>query len=352
VARTVAAGLIALAVLALTTGCSAAGTIRTQPRDSATAPRPASAGKTTGTGDSATVSSTVPVSRTGDLGVAGSFVVALRTMTFTEPAHAGPAGEALGARTLVTEIRYPVRLSSGGHQPVRGPFPLLLFAPGYQQCGAPYGDLLRSWAAAGYVVATVDFPRTDCFVASSADEADMVNQPGDLSYVLTQLLALSGKPIGPLAGLVSPGQVGATGQSDGGDTVAALAANTCCADARPRAVAVLSGAEWPPMPGRYFARAPVPMLFVQGSADVINPPWTSVQLYQADQGTRYYLDLLGATHTGPYWGTNTVERVVARVTLAFFDRYVLGLPQPGTAMATAGDVPGVASLASGSQPAP
>jgi hypothetical protein len=288
----------------------------------------------------------------GDVGVAGRFQVARRDMTFTEPAHTSAAGNSLSPRTLVTEVRYPVSLNSAGHQRVRGPFPLLLFAPGFQQCGGPYGDLLNYWAGAGYAVATVDFPRTDCAAAATADEADMVNQPADMSNVLTQILALSGKPNGPLAGLVNGAQVGAAGQSDGGDTVGALAANTCCTDTRPRAVAVLSGAEWPPMPGRYFARTPVPMLVVQGSADAVNPPWTSVQLYESNPGTRYYLDLIGANHTGPYWGTNQVEQVVARVTLAFFDGYVLGQSRARSAMAADGDVPGVATLASGSQPAP
>ena len=287
-----------------------------------------------------------------DVGVAGRFQVARRDMTFIEPAHTSAAGKAIGPRTLETEVRYPVSLNSARRQRVHGPFPLLLFAPGFQQCGAPYGDLLNYWAGAGYTVATVDFPRTDCVVAATADEADMVNQPADMSYVLTRLLAISGKSAGPLAGLVNGDQVGAAGQSDGGDTVGALAANTCCTDRRPRAVAVLSGAEWPPMPGRYFAQAPVPMLFVQGSADVVNPPWTSVQLYESNPGTRYYLDLIGANHTGPYWGTNRFEQVVARVTLAFFDRYVLGQPRARSAVAEDSDVPGVATLASGSQPAP
>ena len=79
------------------------------------------------------------------------------------------------------------------------------------------------------------------------------------------------------------------------------------------------------MPGSYFTGATPPMLFVQGSADTINPPWTSVQLYSADHAAaRFYLDLFGATHMEPYSGTNPVERLVARVTVDFFDRYVLG----------------------------
>jgi dienelactone hydrolase len=246
-------------------------------------------------------------------GVSGEYRVGSRLLTFREPADGGP-------RTLVTELRYP----AGG-----GPFPLLMFAPGFMQCGAPYANLLRTWASAGYVVATVDFPRTDCRVGASADEADLVNQPADMSYVISKLLTLSARPGDPLSGLLNPRQIAAAGQSDGGDTVAALAANACCADHRLTAVAVLSGAEWPPMPGRYFTGRTPPMLFTQGSADTINPPAASVRLYTADRSReRYYLDLFGADHTAPYWGSDPAERLVSRETLAFFDHYVLGQPAP------------------------
>jgi predicted dienelactone hydrolase len=253
------------------------------------------------------------------VGVAGDYRVRWRLLTFREPASGGP-------RTLVTEIRYPAGA---------GPFPLLMFAPGFQQCGRPYAGLLRTWASAGYVVATVDFPRTDCRVGTGADEADLVNQPADMSYVIGRLLALSAGHSGPLTGMLDAREVAAAGQSDGGDTVAALAASTCCADHRLAAAAVLSGAEWAPMPGRYFAGRTPPMLFTQGSADTINPPWASVQMYRADRSrARSYLDLPGADHTEPYWGSNPVERLVGRETLAFFDHYVLG--QPGGLPAVAG----------------
>jgi dienelactone hydrolase len=223
-----------------------------------------------------------------------------------------------------------------------------MFAPGFMQCGGPYSDLLDVWAGAGYVVAAVDFPRTDCRVGAAAYEPDLVNQPQDMSYALSTLLELSAQPSGVLSGLLSSRQIAAAGQSDGGDTVAALAAGTCCADHRLVAAAVLSGAEWPPIPGRYFPGGAPPMLFVQGSADTVNPPWMSVQLYTADRArARYYLDLLGATHTVPYWGTNPAERIVAAVTLAFFDRYVLGEAGALAAMTRDGNVQGAAALASG-----
>ena len=282
----------------------------------------------------------------GGVGTLGRFWVGQRWITFTEPAHTGPTGAHLGPRRLLTQIRYPLAgPPAKTSKPARGPLPLIVFGPGFMQCGGPYSRLLRAWATAGYVVATVNFPLSDCKVGSAATESDMVNQPADMSYVITRMLRLSAARHGLFSGLISPHEIAVTGQSDGGDTVAAVGANTCCSDHRVAAIAVLSGAEWPPMPGSFFTRRPAPMLFTQGSADTVNLPGCSAAMYHADPArTRYYLDLFGADHTGPYWGTNRFERIVARVTLDFFDRYVLRQAAAGTAMKTAGDVPNLAAL--------
>ncbi len=283
-------------------------------------------------------------------GTAGQYRIGERQLVFTEPAHRGVTGQRLGQRSLLTVIRYPTGRGSSGSWPSGGPFPLVMFAPGFRQCSATYADLLRAWASAGYVVASVDFPRTSCQVASTAYEPDLVNQPADVSYVLGQLLALAARPGDFFSGRLNPREVAAAGQSDGGDTVAALAASTCCLDHRLRAVAVLSGAEWPPMPGTYFAGAAPPLLFVQGSADDINPPGASVQLYRADRASpRYYLDLFGADHMVPYTGDNPVERLVARATLAFFGRYILGHAGALTAMQRVVQGSSIAALATGGQ---
>jgi fermentation-respiration switch protein FrsA (DUF1100 family) len=274
-------------------------------------------------------------------------------MTFIEPPHTGPTGEQLGRRALATVVRYPLARPAHAGRPAPGRFPLLVFAPGFTECPGPYGRLLHAWASAGYVVAGISFPRTGCRAGAGAFEADLVNQPADMSYVITRLLALDRRPHSLFSGLLDRHEVAAAGQSDGGDTVAALAAGSCCADRRLAAAAVLSGAEWPPMPGRYFTRRAPPMLFAQGSADTVNPPWTSAQLYRADAArARFYLDLFGATHTVPYFGANPVEQIVARVTLAFFNRYVLGRRGAAAVMTARGNVPGRARLASAGQPPP
>ena len=336
-----AGGMIAatLALIAACAGHPATAVIPAPPAPTASA----SAGATRATSGRPATSTPGPSAT-----AAGAYQVGERQLTFTEPAHTGPTGQRLGPRTLPTAVWYP-RAGSG---PAAGPRPLVMFAPGFMQCSGPYSVLLRAWASADYVVAAVDFPRTNCRAGAGAYEPDLVNQPRDVTYALTRLLALSARPRDVFSGLLDRREIGAAGQSDGGDTVAALAANCCCADPRLTAVAVLSGAEWPPMPGRYFppGRQPPAMLFVQGSADTINPPWTSAQLYRADGGrARYYLDLFGADHMTPYTSANPVERVVVRVTLAFFNRYLLGQSGAAAEMTRAGNVTGIAVLASGDQ---
>jgi len=342
-----ASGVITVILAALTlAGCATPA----QPQATASSSRAASTrpASTRVARPSASPSpSSSPSPSAAPIGTAGGYQVGEQQMTFTEPAHNGPTGQALPPRALLTTVLYPLAPGSAA-QPAPGPFPLLLFAPGFTECVGSYEDLLQTWASAGYVVAAVTFPRTNCQLGTNADENDLVNQPADMSFVLSSLLTLSVQPSNLLSGLLSSQQIGAAGQSDGGDTVAALVGNTCCTDARVKAAAVLSGAVWPPMPGQYFAHATPPVLFVQGNADTINPPSASVQLYSADgAGTRYYLNLLGADHMTPYEGANAVEAIVGRVTLAFFDQYLLGQTGAQAAMTQAGNVGGTASLVSG-----
>ena len=345
---------VMLAALSLAAGCSSTPRpAASSPATSPIAARSSSSSATATPSASPSPKAAATASARPALGTAGRYQVGQRKLTFTEPAYTGVTGQHLGERVLLTVIDYPVSPGSSSSRLAPGRFPLLMFAPGFMQCTSTYSHLLQTWASAGYVVAGVDFPRTSCLVGSAAYEPDLVNQPADVSYVLGQLLADSAASGNFFSGRLNSRQVAAAGQSDGGDTVAALAGNSCCQDRRLTAVAVLSGAEWPPMPGRYFTGTAPPVLYVQGSADTINPPAASLQLYQADSvAPRYYLDLFGADHMIPYAENDSVERLVARVTLAFFARYVLGQRSALATMTRDSDNRGISAMVSGGQPPP
>ncbi len=241
----------------------------------------------------------------------GPFPVAETTLTLTEPASASadPGG---GSRSLPTVVRYPV----GGAR-AAGPLPLVVFSQGFDVTPGAYAALLHAWASAGFVVAAPTYPDTDPDSVGGPDESDIVNHPGDLRFVIGALLGGATDRSSPLHGLVDPHEVAVVGQSDGGDVSLAVAGNSCCRDPSVDAAVILSGAELSSFGGSYFSSSAVPLLVVQGSADTINVPACSAQIYDAAPAPKWYLDLVGAEHLPPYLDPGPVREGVARVVTAF-----------------------------------
>lgn len=258
-----------------------------------------------------------------------------------------------GTRVLPTVVRYPAAINGTGATPLRrrGPWPLIVFSEGYAIDPQAYSDLLGSWASAGFVVAEPVYPYTAPGSSEGLDEADIVNHPADLRAVIAGLLSLtsasSGNPL--LAGLVTSGRVGVAGQSDGGDVTDAVAGGSCCFDPHVAAAVILSGAELESLGGTFRVPATTPLLVVQGDKDTINPPACSQEIYDSAAGSRYYLDLVGAGHHGPYLDQGALAQyspaepgndadyraLVSRVTVAFWRSYLGRHPTRGLASITA-----------------
>jgi predicted dienelactone hydrolase len=213
-------------------------------------------------------------------------------------------------RSLVTVVRYPV---------ARGRYPLIVFAHGFALTPATYSALLRAWARAGYVVAAPAFPRTTANAPGGPDESDLVNQPRDVSFVVTKLLGLRA-----LHGKVDPSRVAVAGHSDGAVTALAAAYDSRFRDPRLRAAVVLSGAALPGM-GPFPRRGP-PLLAVQGTADTTNAPATTASYFRLARRPKFLLWLLGASHLPPYTVQQPQLRIVERATTAFLDHYLKGRP--------------------------
>lgn len=240
-------------------------------------------------------------------------------------------------RTLLTYVRYPAARSGA-------PFPLIVFGHGFDITPAPYARLLRSWARAGYVVAAPVFPRASPKAPGGPSEADLPNQPADMSFAITRLLAAGRSRSGPLHGLIDPRRIAVAGQSDGGDTALAAAYDPRFRDRRIDATVILSGAEIPGLRGFRFPRAGPPLLAVQGSADTINLPAETTQYFDAAPRPKYLLALIGAQHLPPYTTQQPQLGIVERVSTAFLDAYLRGQRSRLASLRRLAGVRGAASL--------
>ncbi len=217
-------------------------------------------------------------------------------------------------RPVTTEFWYPP--ASDGS----GPFPLIVFGHGFASTPWWYRRILRDWAAAGYVVAAPIFPLGNENAPGGPNENDLVNQPRDMSFVITRVLAASAGATSPLSGLVDPEKIAVAGQSDGAVTAYATAYESPFYDDRVHAALVLSGAILGPR--RYVEHTGVPLLAVQGTADTTNPPVYSHQLFRAVGHPKFLLLLRGAGHLPPYTHPGRTFATVMHVTVAFLDHYL------------------------------
>ena len=222
-------------------------------------------------------------------------------------------------RRLVTITYYP---ADGG------PLPLIVFAHGNTVSDpGHYQALLRSWAAAGYVVAAPIFPLSSTRLPGAA--GDLVNQPADVSFVISEMLRLSDGPATPYAGRIDPGRVAAAGHSLGAMTTLGAVFHSCCRDTRVKAGIVLAGVERPFPNGEFFP-APVrtPILVVHGDADPLLPLAGARRIFDHAAPPKFLLTVLGGDHDVPYAGSNGQARpetlVVMTATRDFLDRYLKG----------------------------
>ncbi len=248
----------------------------------------------------------------------------------------------------MTVVRYPALGAPAttdvqGARPATaaGPFPLVVFAPGYRLAPYTYTQLLRTWARAGYVVASPYFPLTNAN-ARVVDRSDLINQPQDLRFVITRLL---GSRNTPLQGLIDGNRIALGGHSDGVDSALAVVYSQRN-DRRIRAALGFSGAEIAAFSGFPSPTRRVPLLAAQGTADSVNSPSGTYAYFAAAPRPKYLLRLLGAEHTSPYHDAQPYLGIVERVSTAFLDRYLRNQPAADRRLAASGDAPDRATLQS------
>ncbi|MGH9164939.1 MAG: hypothetical protein ACRDZW_05425 [Acidimicrobiales bacterium] len=263
------------------------------------------------------------------------YAVGLRTEGFVDagrPTASHGQVPAQPNRPLPTIVLYPAVGAATaapveGAEPARsdGPFPLIVFAHGSSGGVVQrYGPLLRSWAAAGYVVAAPTFP----FASNEADTSsdDYPNQPADVSFVTNELMRLNGDRTSPLSGTIDADRIGAAGSALGGITTLGLTQNACCRDGRFKAAAVFASFLAPFGDSEYFTEPGPPLLVVHGDRDETIPYRDARKAFTDAPGASFLVTIRGGNHADPYIGL--IDRPQIRVTLAatldFFDNFLRG----------------------------
>jgi dienelactone hydrolase len=248
-----------------------------------------------------------------------------------------------GDRPLPVTVWYPARGMAGGSpEPsvtaATGRFPVVMFSHGLNGRPDDYQTLLTRWAAAGFVVAAPAFPHT----ARGADGnvLDVLNQPADVSYALTQVLALDAKAGDPLRGRLATDRVAAAGHSAGGVTTIGLF--TASRDERLDAGVVFAGTALGV--GTAFAGAAAPQLFVHGEADEVVAYAAGKAAYDKVPWPKAMLSLPGGDHGRALLTDGKALRVVSDTTLEFLRWTLYGDAAAKRRMPTDATRGGVATL--------
>jgi dienelactone hydrolase len=252
--------------------------------------------------------------------------VGVRQETFVDPTRSTSTGES--TRTFPVTIWYPApgdpdapAVPDAPPERSVGPYPLVVFVHGYAVTPAFYEELLRRWAAAGYVVAAASYPGGD---------DDYGLQFTDTTFLITQLLQLSGGAPGsnPLVGTVDPQRIGVAGHSNGEAIAYGMGFLECCRDSRVKAVIALAGILGN-INNPVQHNNGVPILHIMGEADELQPYGEAIE-WDRDNLTppRWSVTLVGGSHAPPYRSPSSAHfDGVVEITTDFLDGALKSHPE-------------------------
>lgn len=205
------------------------------------------------------------------------------------------------SRRLVTTIWYPAveqdDVAPGAH-------PLIIFCHGFLSSRAGGTYLGRMLARQGYIVVAADFPLTRFGAPGGAVIGDVVNQPGDVSFLIGRMLAANEDTDSPFFKRIDRHRIGVMGISLGGLTAMLVGYHHKWRD--PRVSAVVSIAGPTAMLGpRFFATGDkdraAPLLMIASKHDVIVPYATNAAPLPGEVGNGWLVTLADGSHAGFTW---------------------------------------------------
>ena len=178
-------------------------------------------------------------------------------------------------------------------------YPLVVYAHGLG------GDLEDSrWMAEylvshGFIVAAPRFPKTNGDDLENMDMNDLLNQPGDISWVVDVATDLQPGLPDRLKNTVDGSRIALAGHSFGGLTTYLAGYDKELMEPRLKAVVLLAAGVGDIFHPPFYQTRPLPMLIIHGDHDrLVEFKGTSLQTYQRADVPRVLAKLIGGTHFG------------------------------------------------------
>lgn len=221
---------------------------------------------------------------------AGDYRVSMAELTLVDESRSTPENgdqPGIDSRTLLTSLWFPDQAIPGGS-------PLIVYSHGFMSNREEGGYIAEALARRGYIVAAADYPLSNGAAPGGPDPNDVVNQPGDVSFIIDSLLALEGQDR-PYPGTIDPALIGVAGLSLGGLTSTLVGYHPRWRDERVRAVVSIAGPA-AMFTRRFYTTSGAPFLMIGGTEDAVVDYETHAAIIpgRAPQGT--LLTIRGGTH--------------------------------------------------------
>ena len=201
-----------------------------------------------------------------------------------------PNGDFEGApnRALPTVIWYP--------EDLKGPAPLIIYSHGFRSDREGGAYIAEHLASYGYVVASARFPLSNGSAPGGATIEDVPSQPGDVSFIIDQMLALSGAEK-PFDASIDADRIGAIGLSLGGLTTTLTTFHPEWRDERIKAAVSMAGPADVFGPD-FFINSDAAYLVISGTEDAIVPHRVHAAPMPDKLSSGGLLEIEGGTHAG------------------------------------------------------
>lgn len=234
----------------------------------------------------------------------GPYAVGVTTLDLVDERRSTePNGDVPGSptRKLTVEVWYPA--SAGGASPETrdapvdardAPYPLVVFAHGLSGTRRQSASFAQHLASHGYVVASPDFPLSNLETPGGPRLLGVLQQPGDVSFIVDSLLSRAETDGDRFAGAIDGDAVGVSGHSLGGLT-ALLTIYGPYRDERVRAALAFA----PPacfLTAEVVGETSVPVMVMGGSLDLIVNRSSYRNGYEVARPPKYFVELVGGNH--------------------------------------------------------